>query len=273
VLTARCNGLSTAEAIVQIVENAVEEHNFKAPLEFECAEYSVRQGSRKSIRLFAKFPDVVSCETPVRVMSADFNKVAVRGRTILTPVAGTNYAEAVLTIEGRMLKANTTITAEVNGGIATTKVKVTEKPDEKSIPLKFELRDEDFGKFRAMWADHEGKPHLLLISARHKSLSRYLGPADKNFAGQDTPVFRLLLAEIIAESVCRKALTLEAQERPWEFRWADLKNDVAIAASVFGAMQQRLRAFVAAAHAEMVSDRELSFSKNGDSGEAVQKSR
>jgi hypothetical protein len=264
VLTAKCNGLPTAEAIIQVVEKPVEEHNFKAPFEFECAEYSVRQGTRKSIRLFAKFPDVVASETPVRVLSADSNKVAVRGKTILTPVAGTNYADAVLTIEGRTLKASTTITAEVNGRTATTKVKVSEKPDEKLISLKIELRDEDFGNFRAMWADHEGKPHLLLISARHKSLSRYLGGADTNFAGQDTPVFRLLLAEIVAESVCRKALTMEAKERPWEFHWANLQDDVAIAASVLAALQQRLRAFVASAHAEMVSDREINFGKNGE---------
>jgi hypothetical protein len=266
VLTAKCNGLPTARAEAQVVEKAIEEHDFKAPLEFECAEYSVRQGSRKRIRLFAKYPDVVANETSVTVLSADSDKVAIRGNIILTPVAGSNYAEAVAIIEGRTLKSRTTITAEVNGRVATTTVKVIDKPDEKSIPLKFELRDEDFGKFRAMWADHEGKPHLLLISARHKSLSRYLGPEATKFAGQDTPIFRLLLAEIIAESVCRKALTMEAKLHPWEFRWANLQDDVAIAVSVFAAMQQRLREFVTAAHAEMISDQELASSRNGEVG-------
>ena len=75
----------------------------------------------------------------------------------------------------------------------------------------------------ARWADHEGKPNLLLVSARHKSLSRYLGP-EPDFEGQISAHFRVILAEIVAESVCRKSLTLEAKERTWEFRWADLQG-------------------------------------------------
>lgn len=107
-----------------------------------------------------------------------------------------------------------------------------------------------------MWAKHEGKPHLLLISARHKSLARYLGPAP-DFAGQNTPLFRFLVAEIVAESVCRKALVMEAQERPWDFRWADLKDDHLIADDVLAKMHQRIRDFVANAHASMLSDQEV----------------
>jgi len=130
------------------------------------------------------------------------------------------------------------------------------RPPETIIPTRIELRDEDYGNFRAKWADHEGKPHLLLVSAKHKSLSRYLGPAP-DYEGQDAPHFRLLLAEIVAESVCRKSLTLEAKERTWEFRWADLKEDHLIADDVLAKLQQRIRDFVADAHAIMLSDAEV----------------
>jgi hypothetical protein len=134
-------------------------------------------------------------------------------------------------------------------------VSVIEK-DKKGIPLEFELTDKDFHNFRARWADHEGKPNLLLISAQHKSLKRYLGPGPK-FEGQNSPVFRLLLGEIVAESVCRKILGMEAQERPWDFRLADLKDDWVIVDDVLARLHRQIRDFVADAHAIMLSDEEL----------------
>ncbi len=70
-------------------------------------------------------------------------------------------------------------------------------------------------------------------------------------------MFRVLIAEIVAESVCRKALTMEAKERPWEFRWADLKEDHLIADDVLAKIQQRLREFVAGAHAIMLSNQDI----------------
>jgi hypothetical protein len=256
-LIARCNGLPAVEAKVRVVEHKIEQHDFQALLEFERPEYHVRQGSRKSLHLFAKYPDVIAGQAEANVTSSDGSKVGVRGRCVLTPVVGSNYAEASILIEGRTLKSKAEITAEINGRKAMTVVKVIAKSDDdRSIPIQINIRDEDYGNFRAMWAKHEGKPNLLLISARHKSLARYLG-APPDFPGQDTALFRLLIAEIVAESVCRKALVMEAEERPWDFRWADLKEDHLIADDVLAKMQQRIREFVANAHASMLSDQDV----------------
>jgi len=257
ILTAKCDGLPTAEALVQVVENKIEEHSFGSPLEFERDEYRVRQGSRKTLRLFAKYPEVVAMDTEVDVKCSDATKVGVRGRCVLAPIAGSNYAEGFLTIEGRTLKAKAQLEAEANGRTATTTVKVIAKSEEdRGIPIHIQIRDEDYGNYRATWAKHEGKPNLLLISARHTSLKRYLGSAP-DFPGQNTPLFRLLIAEIVAECVCRKALVLEAEERPWDFRWADLKEDHLIAEDVMARMQQRMRDFVANAHINMLSDEDI----------------
>jgi hypothetical protein len=136
---------------------------------------------------------------------------------------------------------------------------VIDKPEEQGVKIDFEIRDEDFGNFRALWADREGKPHLLLISARHKSLRRYLGDPDKGFPGQNTPLFRVLIAEIVAENVCRKALTLEAKERPFDFLWADMGKPDIIVDDVFAQVQQRLRDFLSKAHEVMLSDSEISL--------------
>jgi hypothetical protein len=61
----------------------------------------------------------------------------------------------------------------------------------------------------------------------------------------------------VAESVCRKSLTLEAKERTWEFRWADLRDDSEIADTVLAAFHQRFRDFVTDAHRIMLSDAEV----------------
>jgi hypothetical protein len=124
------------------------------------------------------------------------------------------------------------------------------------VQLRFEICDDDFGSFRSQWADHKGQPNLLEVSAKHESVRRYLGAAPE-FAGQDSPVFRVLLAEIIAEGVCRKVLRLEAQERPWDFNLADLGEDRAIVDQVMLRLHRRVRDFIAQAHAVMLSNAEV----------------
>ena len=106
VVTATCDGLPTADALVQVVEETAQDRAFVAPLEFERDEYRVRYGRRKTLRLFAKYPDVVADETEVKVYSSDASKVAVRGRVRMAPIAGTNYAEGTVVVEGRTLEVD-----------------------------------------------------------------------------------------------------------------------------------------------------------------------
>jgi pheromone shutdown protein TraB len=162
-------------------------------------------------------------------------------------------------IRGKRLKAKAVIQASLDGHQASAEVKVIDRPEADHGPsIRIELRDEEFGNFRAQWAVHEGKPNVLLVAGRHQSLARYLGSArpDGTFAGQDSPIYRVLLAEIVAEAVCRKSLQLEARERPWDFRWANLKDDDKIADDVVAKLQRRLREFLPIAHREMVQERD-----------------
>ena len=257
VITARCNGLAAAEALAQVVELAAQDRTFTTPLEFERQDYKVRQGRTKSLKLFAKLPDIPVAASYVDVCSNASKSVVVLGRCKLHQVADTNYAEGAIVVRGRTLKSTATITATIGGQIANASVKVIDKHEERGSRIQFEIRDEDFGNFRALWADREGKPYLLLISARHDSLRRYLGPPEKDFPGQHDPLFRALIAEIVAESVCRKVLSMEARERPFDFPWAEMKRPDLIVDDVFAQFQQRLRGFVGKAHDAMLSDEEV----------------
>jgi len=104
---------------------------------------------------------------------------------------------------------------------------------------------------------------VMLISARHKSIARYLGPKEKTFPGQASAIFRLFLAEIVPESVCRKAPIMEAKQRPWDFRWANQKEDYLVADDVVARLHQRMRDFVAKAHASMLSDQDVKAAQAG----------
>jgi hypothetical protein len=245
--------LPKTEALVQVVPDIVEQHDFVNPLEFEREDYRIRLGKRKTIRLFARYPELVAKETKVEVKSEDNEKVAVRGKCVLVPVVGSNYAEAAVSIEARTLRARITINADVGSHKAVTTVRVIDRSEDEGVPLKFELRDQDFGNFRAMWATLEGKPNLLLISARHKSLSRYLGTPPE-FQGQDSAHFRVLLAEIVAERVCRRLLTEEARMRPNDYELSRSSHDAI--EEVFGFFARRMKEFLPIAHSAMLDDSE-----------------
>lgn len=214
-IQAICPEVPIAEAMVQVVESRVEDHIFISSLEFEHKLYNLREGSTKTLRLFAKYPELVNQETQINVTSSDNSSVPIMGRCRMYPVPGTNYAVGDVTIRGRrLMKDAVTITASMNGDKAITKVKVKLK-EEKGPNIEILLRDEDFGNFRALWNEREGKPNQLLISTRHNSIGRYLkyAPETKEWTGDTELHFCVLLAEIVTESVCRKALTLESKAR------------------------------------------------------------
>ena len=252
----KCEGLPKVEALINVIENKIEEHQFVAPLEFEHKQYNIKEGSSKTIFVFAKYPEVVNKETEIKIVSSDNVSLPIKGKCILLPVQGSNFARADIIIEARRLCGESImLSAELNEVKANTKIKISQK-EEHGIPLKIEIKDEDFGNYRAKWGDHEGKPHLLLISSRHPSLKRYLGPGP-NFDGQHTTHFRAILAEIVAECVCRKSLFTEAQHQSWLFHWADQKEDYLIAQTIMAELHKRMKEFLPIAHNVMVEDKEV----------------
>lgn len=252
----KCEGLPKAVALINVVENKIEEREFIFPLEFEHKHYKIKEGSSKVLRIFAKYPEFVNTETEIKVTSSDNVSLPIKGKCFLVPVQGSNFATAEVTVEARRLCHELlTLSAKLNDVEAITKVKIVQK-EESGLPLKIELKDEDFGSFRAKWGDYEGQPYLLLISAKHSSLKRYLGPAPE-FIGRDSVHFRAILAEIVAESVCRKSLLLESKQQSWMFKWADLKEDNLIAETVMAELQKRMKEFLPVAHQIMIEEKEI----------------
>jgi hypothetical protein len=105
-----------------------------------------------------------------------------------------------------------------------------------------------------MWAIQN--PNLLEISATHDSIKRYLSPTPP-YKGQEEPHFRVLLAEIIAESVCRKALELEVKTKPWDFKDDFSGSPEVVVTTVLTHLQRRMRDFVSTAHSIMLGVAEI----------------
>jgi hypothetical protein len=253
-LKTKCDGIPDAEAIVKVVENKIEEHEFGTPLEFEHKVYHVREGSLKTLRLFAKYPELVTQDTIVNVLSSDSASVPIRGRCHVVPVEGSNYAVGEVVVQGRRLVGKPVeITSSINGDKASAGVKVIQK-DESGVSLEFKIVSKNLGVYRAAWV--LDKPNLLEISATHDCIKRYLGP-EPDYAGQDQPHFRVLLAEIVAERICMKALEKEVLSRPWDFKNDFTGSPEIVLTTVSAHLQKRMRDFVSTAHCCMLETAEI----------------
>jgi hypothetical protein len=248
VITVAYDGFPNAEAIVSVVESKFEAIEIPNGLAFERELYHVREGRKKQLVLRATYPEVVSEDTPVEVNCDCEDIVIVKPQARLRPILSTNYAEGYITIHGRKLKAKGKIAASVHGRSAQTNVKVIQSKPDEGIPLSFKIVSDSFGSSRAMW-DMPNNPHKLLISASHPSIKRYLGPAP-DYEGQNTPHFKLLLAEIVSENIVYKIQEALANQKPWDY-----EN---LAIGQFYALHSRYMAeFTAIAHEVQLSNIEL----------------
>ncbi|MXW07742.1 MAG: hypothetical protein F4X56_01145 [Gammaproteobacteria bacterium] len=198
---------------VQVIVPGPIELEIPNDLSFQRKEYTVRSGSHRILLLRARFD---SGNIPaVEFKSMDSQVIAVRSHHEFRRVEGTTYYEAKVTVEGRRIGSSTDIVAEVGDRSSSCIVRAVEK-EELGTELKFELVDYSLGdNFRAVW--DRKQQNRLLITTVHESVSRYLGAAADNYPGQMDGTFRVLLAELIADNVCRRIVEEHARARPQEF--------------------------------------------------------
>lgn len=234
-------------ALVTVVHKRGEDdRDFAKPMEFERKKYSVTEGKRKKLKIFAELP--LKGDAVVRVR-CDNEAVVVRqgGQCRLTPCDGANYAEGEIEIEGRSTTDRAVdVVAQLGALSAKTSVRVVE-PKFVSGGLRFKPTDEDLGGMRARWAALEGEPNLLKISAVHPSTKRYFGEAP-DFPGQNTPQCRALMAEIITEHVCLLMLRQEmGGPRRGSFKFP-VDDPVATLDQISGNLQKKAAEFSVHAH-------------------------
>lgn len=180
---------------------------------FHRKAYTVRQGGRRTLLLRARFAEPIPPQAKLRF--EDHTVAVFRDQGAFELVPGTTYYEAAFVVEGRKPNGKTKVIAEVDGRSARCELRVAEK-DEAGVDLTFRLVDHDLGaNYRAVWDRREA--NTLLITTQHESTKRYLGSKGDGYPGQNSQPFRVLLAELISDNVCRRIVEAHARSRPDAF--------------------------------------------------------
>jgi hypothetical protein len=196
-----------ADALVTVLEEREERPPEPVPTELEFEQPIYRIGLSKTRVLKLRAPlGLLEPGTPVRVTSRAPGIVVLTGQVTLQLAPLAAFMEAQVRVEGRTLGAQGTIQAVVNDLVAQCRATVTR--DEDGPGLRFDIRNTEAGPYRALWEDVENPQtgesvRTLIIQAGHPGLRRYLGD-EPDFPGQNAPWTRLLLAEIVADNVCRE---------------------------------------------------------------------
>ena len=202
IIEAERNGF-LAQASVEVGEPEIE---IVVPeeLTFEKSSYNIVYGKRKTIKILAPKSLVDMAGSIVHVTSTDPQHIVVRRQKVELRISrGGEYAIGETQVEGRKLDAKAVMHAALGPALASAKAKVVQRRLT-GPPIEFRVVNDYWGPQRAIWSPPDG--YLLKIAGRHESIRRYLGPAEKGFPGQESPHFRVLLAEIIAASVCQRLL-------------------------------------------------------------------
>lgn len=194
-----------AEAVAQI-RVAEQETEMPTPeaLSFERERYRIVRGKTKVIRVLAPMSLLAEEGKTVHITSTNRHIVVKQHKVRFNPSDTGNYAVAVTRVEGRQLDAHGTLHATVGLAKANAVVRVVQR-SLAGPPIDFRVVPEYFGHQRAVWDPPDG--YLLKISGRHESVSRYFGSRQDGYPGQDKAPSRVLLAEIIAGSVCQRLLS------------------------------------------------------------------
>lgn len=208
------DGLDPIFAEVQVVDAAPVDLEIPNGFAFAHKGYAVRPGATKRLVVRARFDHPIAEPPAVKFAVEDDSVVKLRGHHTLELVVGTTYYEGAISVEGKKVNGKTRVTAELDGKVATCVVSVAQR-DEQGIELIFQLVDYPLGQnYRATW-DRE-QPNKLLITTQHESIARYLGRADEGYPGQHKDAFRVLLAELISDNVCRRIAEEQLRALPAE---------------------------------------------------------
>lgn len=209
----RVGGLSPIFTELQVVPPEPIDRQIPDDFAFHRNTYTVRQGGRRTLLLRGRFG--VPIPPLVNLRLEDDAVAVLRERREFELVPGTTYYEAEFVLEGRKPNGRTVVMAEADGHSAQCELRVAEH-DERGVDLTFRLVDHDLGaNYRAVWDRRE--PNTLLITTRHDSTNRYLGAKSSGYPGQNGEAFRVLLAELISDNVCRRIVEEHARSQPDAF--------------------------------------------------------
>lgn len=196
-------------------------------LSFEKPLYHLQINKEKTLVLRLKPATKLDNQIQAEIISDHPAEIVVKGggKCLLRETDNPRVLAGNCKIVGRQLKAKGSITARVKGfEPAHTHIIVEEREPRSGIDCKSKPVDDYFGAVRYKWDDKE--PYLLLIAAKHPSISRYLGePTEQVYPGLNDPRYHTVLAEVIAEAltfrILEKQFIKEGQEGMLDYTSTD----------------------------------------------------
>ncbi|MEW6616611.1 MAG: hypothetical protein AB1401_14245 [Thermodesulfobacteriota bacterium] len=197
-------------------------------LSFEKPQYHLQINKEKTLILRLKPTAKLDNQIQAEIISDHPAEIVVKGggKCLLRETDNPMVLAGNCKIVGRQLKTKGSITARVKGFEPVhTRVIVEEREPRSGIDFKRPKPVDDyFGGVRYKWDDKE--LYLLLIAARHPSISRYLGePIEQVHPGINSPLYHAVLAEVIAEAltfrILEKQFIKEGQEGMLDYTSTD----------------------------------------------------
>lgn len=243
IITAKVEDGEVAEALGSVLPTR--EERMEDPLEFARSSAALRLNRPMRLELLAKRQLVEDAGTRVHV-GASNSDFTLRGQYVELQETRSGHFRASIRVAGKRTGSTATVWARLGEHEATCDVSARDRklPPQGGVSIK--LVDKDLGIFRGQFSREIG--NLLEISVRHDSVARYLryGAATDTYHGQLAVQFRILLAEIVAESVAHK-LMLEGEDGDQMYQSA---------AQFTYAQHEIFNKFVGKAHRIMVPDSE-----------------
>ena len=174
---------------------------------FNHRKYSFEIDSKRNFWLLAPCQGILEEPTKVEVECSN-GEFKIAGDRMMQPFPRLGISKCKMAITAKTPNQKGILTASIPGHKCSAEVISL---DPAGPTIKIELKDISYGNQRYMW-----QGNILQIAARHPSLNRYLGgPPD--FLGQEDKHYRVLLAEIVAEAVCSRLLSRNANDQPGEY--------------------------------------------------------
>lgn len=247
-----------AEAAVYVNKS----RDFKNDIEFEYSAYRVALNGERNLKLFAKVPEVINDENiKAKVIVEDNQSILTKNECIFKIIPETNYAVGVIKVKGLKLESQTKLSVISSFAQTSTVIQVVSREEESKNPYDWKIGPFNLGKNRAVW--DTTNPNVLLISSKNQTVKKYLGSEMEPFPYSQTPLFKLLLMEILAEKFAEKRVALIADNNPIEY--ADLTrykqvNDIMQQSMVY--YEKAKSVFIEKLHRKNFSDTEIKTASN-----------
>jgi hypothetical protein len=245
ILTVTCAD-KTTEAILEVrSERAtieVEVHPVER-LQFEHDNYRIAWTRRKAIQIMAPLVDIATNGTAVSVSSSDPGVVVRKSRLAFSLDEELEQYVAEVPVEARTLSSHATLTAKLGDLCTSCNVTVTK---EEGPTIEVLIRDQEAGNYRAI-VETNGSQTIIYVMGQHPVMKRYRGPAP-NFPGDDLPMTRAIIAEIVADSAVRMIL---------EKKFPSSLNEQVDAARFYAEHYTYMSKYLPRCHRALLSDTQL----------------